>query len=217
MEPRREDGFVRPLLTVWRPETAEYCRAERLAFRVDSSNAMTRRGLIRDEVMPLLRRLHPAADANIVRALDARETLPPALAELLASSTGSKRVDLGDGLQAVREYDRLWLERGPVDLVGEIAWGEWRISSTLEGLKVRGWRPGDRLSGRRKKIQDVFVDAKIPKSDREAWPLVVRGDDVIAVPGVIGHPSVVATRPRRLDGAEQVAEVPASPAQERKE
>jgi tRNA(Ile)-lysidine synthase len=194
IEPRREDGVVRPLLTVWRPETEEYCRAERLAFRVDSSNATTKRGLIRNEILPLLRRLHPAADANVLRALDTRETLPPALAELLASPAGSKRVDLGDGLQAVREYDRLWLERGPVDLVGEVAWGDWRISSSLEGLKVRGWRPGDRLSGRRKKIQDVFVDAKIPKSDREAWPLVVRGEDVIAVPGIVEHAAVEATR-----------------------
>jgi len=194
IEPRRGDGVVHPLLTVWRTETEAYCRAEGLRFRVDSSNADTKRGLIRDEVLPLLRRLHPAADENLLRALDARETLPPALAELLASPAGSLRVDLGGGVQAVREYERIWLERGPVDLVGEVAWGRWRISSTVEGLKVRGWRPGDRLAGRTKKIQDVFVDAKIPKSEREAWPLVVRGDDVIAVPGVVEHPDVAVSR-----------------------
>jgi tRNA(Ile)-lysidine synthetase-like protein len=190
MEPARDDGVVHPLLTVWRAETAAYCEAEGLAYRTDSSNAGTKRGVIRDEVLPLLRRLHPAADENVLRALDTRDTLPPPLAELLASPAGSMRVDLGDGLQAVREYDRLWLERGPVDLVGEIAWGRWTISSPLEGLKVRGWKPGDRLAGRRKKIQDVFVDAKIPKSDREGWPLVVRGDEVIAVPGIVEHPDV---------------------------
>src|SRR4051794_7758751 len=194
MEPRRADGVVRPLLTVWRTETLDYCDAEGLAFRTDSSNADTKRGLIRDEILPLLRRLHPAADANILRALDLRETLPPALAELLSSPAGSKRLDLGGGVQAVREYDRLWLEHGPVELAGEIHWGEWRIRSGLEGLKVRGWRPGDRLAGRAKKIQDVFVDAKVPRSEREAWPLVVRGDEVIAVPGLVEHPGVEATR-----------------------
>jgi len=199
MDARRFDGVVRPLLTVWRSETAAYCEAEGLAFRVDASNADTKRGLIRDEVLPLLRRLHPTADANILRALDLRETLPPALAELLTSPAGSKRVDLGGGLQAVREYDRLWLERGPVDLVGEIRWGEWRIRSGLEGLKVRGWRPGDRLAGRTKKIQDVFVDAKVPRSEREAWPLVVRGDEVVAVPGLVEHPAVEATRASELE------------------
>ncbi len=191
---RREDGVVRPLLTVRRDETTAYCEAVGLPFRVDSSNPDTKRGLIRDEILPLLRRLHPAADANILRALDTRETLPPALAELLSSPVGSKRVDLGGGLQAVREYDRIWLEHGPVALDGEVEWGGWRIRSPLEGLKVRGWRPGDRLAGRQKKIQDVFVDAKIPQSEREAWPLVVRGAEVIAVPGIVEHPQVEAVR-----------------------
>src|SRR6266404_716574 len=191
---QRADGVVRPLLSVWRAETAAYCRGEGLAFRVDASNADTKRGLIRDEILPLLRRLHPAADENILRALDTRETLPPALAALLASPAGSKRVDLGRGLQAVREYDRLWLERGPVDLAGEVHWGEWRIRSELAGLKVRGWRPGDRLAGRTKKIQDLFVDAKIPRSEREAWPLVVRGDEVVAVPGILDAPGIETSR-----------------------
>jgi tRNA(Ile)-lysidine synthase len=190
IEARRADGVVRPLLTLWRHETAAYCESEGLPFRVDASNADTKRGLIRDEILPLLRRLHPAADENVLRALDTRETLPPALAELLASTAGSKRVDLGEGVQAVREYNRLWLERGPVDLAGEVRWGGWRIRSDAAGLKVRGWKPGDRLAGRRKKIQDVFVDAKVPRSEREAWPLVVRGDDVIAVPGIVEHPEV---------------------------
>ena len=192
--PRADDGVVHPLLPLWREETEAYCLAAGLDFRVDASNADTKRGLIRDEILPLLRRLHPAADENLLRALDTRETLPPALAELLAAPVGSKRVDLGGGVQAVREHERLWLERGPVDLAGEIRWGAWTITSELEGLRVRGWRPGDRLAGRRRKIQDVFVDAKVPRSEREAWPLVVRGDEVVAVPGIVEHPEVQAVR-----------------------
>ena len=173
MAPRSDDGVVHPLLPLWREETEVYCR---------------------NEILPLLRRLHPAADENLLRALDARETLSPALAELLAAPVGSKRVDLGGGLQAVREHERLWLERSPVELAGEIRWGEWTIRSELQGLRVRGWRPGDRLAGRRRKIQDVFVDAKVPRSDRDAWPLVVRGDEVVAVPGIVEHPEVDAVR-----------------------
>ena len=194
MAPRRDDGVVHPLLPLWREETEAYCRAKELEFRSDTSNPGTKRGLIRTEILPLLRRLHPAADENLLRALDLRETLPPALGELLASPAGSKRVDLGGGVQAVREYDHLWLERGPVELAGEVRWGGWRIRSDLEGLRVRGWRPGDRLAGRRRKIQDVFVDAKIPRSEREAWPLVVRGEEVIAVPGIVEAPGVQAER-----------------------
>jgi tRNA(Ile)-lysidine synthase len=192
---RREDGVVRPLLTLWREETEAFCRERGHPFRTDSSNRDTLRGLIRHEVVPLLQRIHPAARENVLRALDERRTLPPALAELLDAPVGSKRVDLGAGVQAVREHDRLWLERGPVDLAhGAVIWGAWRIESSLPGLRVRSWRPGDRLAGRSKKIQDVFVDAKIPRSDRESWPLVVRGDEVVAVPGLVDHTGVKAER-----------------------
>jgi tRNA(Ile)-lysidine synthase len=59
---------------------------------------------------------------------------------------------------------------------------------------VRGWRPGDRLAGRSKKVQDVFVDAKVPRSDREGWPLVVRGEEVVAVPGIVEAPGIEAVR-----------------------
>ena len=191
---RREDGVVRPLLCLWREETEAYCCDRGLEWRTDSSNPDTTRGLIRNEILPLLERVHPAARKNLLRALDERRTLPAPLAELIDSQAGSRRVDLGGGVQAVREYDRVWLERGPVELRGAIEWGAWRIESELAGLKVRGWHPGDRLAGRKRKIQDVFVDAKIPRSDREGWPLVVRGDDVVAVPGIVDAEGVTVTR-----------------------
>jgi tRNA(Ile)-lysidine synthase len=182
IKPRREDGVVRPLLELWRSETEEYCRARGLPFRNDSSNADTKRGLIRNEILPRLRELHPGAERNLLRLAQGE---PSALDELLGSTSGSKRLDLGGGVTAVREYESVWLERTPVALDGEVRWGEWRIASDVPGLKVRAWRAGDRLAGRSKKIQDVFVDAKIPRSARESWPLVVRGDEVVAVPGIV--------------------------------
>jgi tRNA(Ile)-lysidine synthetase-like protein len=191
IKPKREDGVVRPLLTLWREETEAYCRGVGLDYRSDSSNAETRRGLIRDEILPLLRRLHPGAEQNLLRLAEQR---PTKLDELLASTTGSRRVDLGQGLTAVREYEHVWLEQTPVELDGRVRWGEWTIESRLPGLKVRSWRPGDRLAGRRKKVQDVFVDAKIPRSEREAWPLVVRGREVVAVPGLVDAPGITAER-----------------------
>jgi tRNA(Ile)-lysidine synthase len=191
IKPKREDGVVRPLLTLWREETEAYCRAEGMEFRTDSSNADTRRGLVRDELLPLLRRLHPGAELNLLGLAEQR---PTKLDLLLASADGSARVDLGQGLTAVREYDRVWLEQTPLALEGRVRWGPWTIESELAGLKVRSWRPGDRLAGRRKKVQDVFVDAKIPRSEREAWPLVVRGREVVAVPGLVEAPGVKAER-----------------------
>ena len=187
---RREDGVVRPLLTVWREETEAYCRAEGLPFRVDSTNAATKRGLIRDEILPLLERLHPGAAANLLRLAGEPPRLPRGLEDtlvaLLSSTEGSEARDLGRGIRAVREYEEVSLERGPV------RFGRWRIETTAPGLKVRTWRPGDRLAGRRKKVQDVFVDAKIPRSRRHEWPLVVRGDEVVAIPGLVESSDVTA-------------------------
>jgi tRNA(Ile)-lysidine synthase len=187
---KRADGVVRPLLSVWRDETEAYCRAEGLAFRVDTTNPDTARGLIRERVIPVLRQLHPAAEENVLRALEPEGRIPrpieKALLELLASREGSKRVDLGDGRVAVREYSSVWLERAPIRLDRPVRWGRWTLTPRVPGLWVRSWRAGDRLA--RKKVQDLFVDAKVPRSEREAWPLVVRGDEVVAVPGIAAAP-----------------------------
>ena len=190
IEAKRTDGVVRPLLTLTREETAAYCASVGLEFRSDSSNADTKRGLIREQILPLLRELHPAAERNLLSLLDDDDPLR----DLLAGTGVTRRLDLGGGVSAVREYDSVWLERSPTALDREVAWGAWRISAEEKGLKVRGWRPGDRLAGRGRKIQDVFVDAKIPRSQREAWPLVVRGDEVVAVPGIVDAPGVKAKR-----------------------
>jgi tRNA(Ile)-lysidine synthetase-like protein len=189
---RREDGIVRPLLTLWREETEAYCRANALEFRTDSTNPDTLRGLIRDELLPLLRRLHPAAEQNIARLAGERPRLPrgmeDTLLELLSNRDGSKSADLGSGIKAVRAYDRISLEQGPV------RWGPWTIESDQPGLEVRGRRVGDRLAGRRKKLQDVFVDAKVPRGERDDWPVVVRGEEVVAVPGIVEDAGVQVRR-----------------------
>ena len=66
-------------------------------------------------------------------------------------------------------------------------------------LAVRFRRPGDRfrppgLGGRSKKLQDYFVDRKVPRADRDRVPLVVDGDDRIV--WVVGQrwPRIFASR-----------------------
>jgi tRNA(Ile)-lysidine synthase len=187
---KREDGVVRPLLELWREETEAYCREHGLPFRTDASNEDTKRGLIRREILPLLRRLHPGAEGNLLALADERPRLPRALertlVELLASTEGTKEADLGRGLRAVREYDTVRIDS--VRLEGVVSFGPWRLESSVPGLEVRTRRPGDRLAGRSKKVQDLFVDAKVPRAERDTWPLVVSGDDVVAVPGIAEAP-----------------------------
>ncbi|HUQ22778.1 MAG TPA: tRNA lysidine(34) synthetase TilS [Gaiellaceae bacterium] len=182
---RREDGVVRPLLGLWREETRAYCRQQGLPYREDSSNSGTKRGLIRDEILPLLERLDPRARASLLALAEERPRLPRTLeltlARLLAGRHGTSSADLGGGVRAVREYGSLRLE-------GTVQWGPWTLESDRDGLEVRSRRPGDRLAGRSKKVQDLLVDAKVPRAERDSWPLVVRGDEVVAVPGVAEAP-----------------------------
>ena len=182
---KRDDGVVRPLLGVWREETRAYCDERGLPYREDTSNADTKRGLIRNEILPLLEQLDPRARASLLSLAEERPRLPRTLertlTELLASREGTKAADLGAGVRAVREYGTLRLE-------GSVEWGPWTIASDRPGLEVRARRPGDRLAGRRKKVQDLLVDAKVPRAERDSWPLVVSGDEVVSVPGVAEAP-----------------------------
>jgi tRNA(Ile)-lysidine synthase len=194
IKPKREDGVVRPLLTVWGEETKAYCDGAGLPYRTDSTNVDTKRGLIRTELLPLLERLDPRARANLLALAEQPaerrlpRTLERTLLDLLSTTDGTKEADLGQDIHAVREYDRLTLERGPV------RFGPWTIESASPGLEVRTWQPGDRLAGRSRKVQDVFTDAKVPRRERATWPLVVRENEVVSIPGIVDNPEVKVRR-----------------------
>ena len=99
--PERSGRLIRPLLDMTREETAAYCRAHGLQWREDSSNPTSARGLIRDTILPALRQLHPAAEANIHATLallrEEAEVLDEVVAAALtprpgASGRGARRV-----------------------------------------------------------------------------------------------------------------------------
>ena len=94
----RAGQIARPLLCLTAAETREWCRAAGLVPRIDDTNDDTslRRNLIRHDVMPALRRVHPAADANIART-----------AELLAELDGLLSELAGGHLAGELDLDRL--------------------------------------------------------------------------------------------------------------
>jgi tRNA(Ile)-lysidine synthase len=64
------DGrLIRPLLAITREQTGAYCCERGLAWREDASNDDERfaRARVRNEVLPALRAVHPAAEANVLR------------------------------------------------------------------------------------------------------------------------------------------------------
>lgn len=65
----QEGRVVRPLLGVSREQTAQYCQARGLPWREDESNLSERyaRNRVRHGLLPALRAVHPAAEANVLR------------------------------------------------------------------------------------------------------------------------------------------------------
>jgi tRNA(Ile)-lysidine synthase len=64
-----EGRLIRPLLGVTREQSAAYCRARGLRWCEDESNQDPRyaRARVRHRLVPALREVHPAAEANVLR------------------------------------------------------------------------------------------------------------------------------------------------------
>lgn len=80
------------------------------------------------------------------------------------------------------------LERRESDELTHDAWTALLDADRIGvDVSVRGWEEGDRfvplgMSGR-KKLQDFFVDEKVPRDQRGSIPLVVAGDRIVWVVG----------------------------------
>lgn len=68
----QEGRVVRPLLAITREQTAAYCRSRGLPWREDRSNLSDRyaRNRVRHGLVPALRTVHPAAEANVLRTAE---------------------------------------------------------------------------------------------------------------------------------------------------
>jgi tRNA(Ile)-lysidine synthase len=121
-----------------------------------------------------------------------------ALLHLCAHCEGTRRLDLPMGRMAERRYHRLRFGARPspaasaewspefeqrIDVPGRYHFFDREVEVpaallTEHGgtLLLRNARPGDRIAIRdgHKKLQDLFVDAKVPRADRRKVPLLIR-------------------------------------------
>lgn len=106
-------------------------------------------------------------------------------------------VEIPEELSGKRRYTHAELAAiasramGPGYASAEGAGTEWAVFDlNLAGeAGIRAWEPGDAVvpfgMRGRKKLQDLFTDAKVPKDRRSLWPVVTLQDGAIAwVPGV---------------------------------
>jgi tRNA(Ile)-lysidine synthase len=88
---------IRPLLAVTREQTTAYCRERGLRWREDESNVDERyaRARVRNELVPALRAVHPAAESNVLRtALLLREETELLTALVEAELAGREQIEL---------------------------------------------------------------------------------------------------------------------------
>ncbi|HXR28839.1 MAG TPA: tRNA lysidine(34) synthetase TilS, partial [Solirubrobacteraceae bacterium] len=93
----REGRLLRPLLGVTREQTAAYCSERGLRWREDASNLDERyaRTRVRHGLLPALRAVHPAAEANVLRtALLLREETELLDALVAAELAGTQAITI---------------------------------------------------------------------------------------------------------------------------
>ena len=74
----------------------------------------------------------------------------------------------------------------PADFAAEVSPGTLlRADRTGDELWVRNWQPGDRYhlayGGGEHKLKELFLEWKIPASERALWPVMLKGTDIVWV------------------------------------
>jgi tRNA(Ile)-lysidine synthase len=88
-----EGRLVRPLLAISREQTTAYCRERGLQYSDDRSNDDPRyaRSRVRHGLIPQLRAVHPAAEANVLRTASLLREETELLEQLVAVELGGAR------------------------------------------------------------------------------------------------------------------------------
>lgn len=196
----RVDGitFIRPLLDLRDADLRAFLARRNVPWREDASNAdlSIPRNKVRHLVLPWLRahldpRLteHLCKSAAILRGDLARPAAPP------PEKTAARQTDDAPPLPrrfTLRIRPSTGFVRRPPSAVGALPATCELSRARLAGrtLSLRPWRPGDRIAptgmgGRSRKLQDVFVTAKVAPALRAVLPVLADAatGEVLWVPG----------------------------------
>lgn len=89
----RDGAVVRPLLSLTRAQTGEYCRARGLTWRDDETNDSDAyaRNRVRNRLLPALREIHPGAERNVLLLAEILRDEAAALDALVEDALGGRR------------------------------------------------------------------------------------------------------------------------------
>ncbi len=181
----RAGGLVRPLLSFTREDTAAYCRARGLRWREDESNASSAyaRNRIRNDLLPALRAIHPAAEQNVLAVAgilrDEADVLDALVDQLLGAGVSVNTLrDLPDALR------RLVVQRMADQAAGGFAPGAAARADELAALNQRGTAMLDIGCGLR--VVAEYGALRIEQLANLTEPETPRLDPVaLAIPGTV--------------------------------
>lgn len=187
--------FIRPLLDIRDADLRAFLVSRNLPWREDSTNSdlSIPRNKVRHLVLPWLRTNldphiteHLCKSAAILRG-DLRKTKDPetVVAEPQTACRPSAHLQLVIS-------PSIGFMRRPPSSIGQLPATCELSRAALAGrtLALRPWRPGDRIAptgmdGRSRKLQDVFVTAKVPPAVRATLPVLAdaQSGEILWVPG----------------------------------
>ena len=197
--------FIRPLLNVRDADLRRFLSERGMAWREDSTNADTSipRNNVRHVILPFLReRLDPRITEHICKSaailrgdLDLKDPNAPkgpnhlkdpkdpnVLKDLNDLKSRQLKLTISEAIGFLRRPEAI----GQLPAVCELD----RKALAGRTLELRTWRPGDRiapvgLAGHSRKLQDVFVTAKVPPAVRASLPILADAvtGEVLWIPG----------------------------------
>ena len=214
--------FIRPLLGLRDADLRTYLRRRGLTWREDSTNADTSilRNKVRHVILPFLREHldphiteHLCKSAAILRGdLVGRDKRGPSrccVSTLASPAGGAALVAAQRAGRACRGRYHLTIAAATgytprAEAVGVLPAACEMSRAALAGrtLELRRWRAGDRITptglhGHSRKLQDVFVTAKVPPALRADLPLICDATtgEVLWIPGYRIAQSVAVESP----------------------
>lgn len=185
--------------------------ALRIAHEGDDGSLSVATASLADYDPEALCALWPAIAARGGIVLDARGTV--GLARFTNRSRTGDRLQLSGGIDVLRRREEIVLRARRVAapeaaiLDAALDWGRWRFARCdgvverpssgsawvaalprADRLVVRAWREGDRMHGAGdavpRRVKRFLRDAGLVGPERDGWPVVVCGEDVVWIPGV---------------------------------
>ncbi len=129
IQPRREDGVIRPLLDCSREEILAYLNHHRLNYAQDPSNTAPRfeRVTVRQEVLPALEASYPKAREHLAKFADRMRSL------------GREQIgDSGDPEDSAPRFTRQQLQRVPM-VQWQAVLRQWVYRVSGEHLSTKQW------------------------------------------------------------------------------